>query len=168
MGVFGNKSLNEATAPTGGGYYFLPGEYEIEITAFKRIVTRKKGPMILAETLILESNNADRPVGSRPTWAQLLEGDSADVAPQNIKMFLSAACLLNIFADKDAKDIAAVDWDTFGGEAIASENPLAGCRGRGVATGTTSKKGSDFTKTVFTPPKNPTEFQIEMAAEARK
>ena len=76
--------------------------------------------------------------------------------------------LLNIFSDKDAAAIAKIDWDTLGGTAISEDNPLAGCRIHVVATDTVSKAGKPFTRMIFTPPSAPSEFQIELAKEARK
>lgn len=169
MGIFGNAvSLNNTNGPSGAGYYYLPGVYESEITAVKKIKTRSKGEMVVVETLILESSNPDRPVGGRPSWTQLLEGKAIDVAPMNIKMFLTAAAGLNIFDQKDAKTIAAFDWDSFGDTALSEDNPLKGCRVHIEVVNTKNKAGGDFSKHTFTPAKNLSDFQKKMLETARK
>lgn len=166
MGIFGSTSLNETKGPSAGGYYFDVGEYEFEVTAVKKVPTRGKGPMFLVETLVLESTNDERPAGSRPSWCQMIEGKAADVAPQNIKMFFTAIAGLDIYEQKDAKAIAAFDWDSFGSSAITEDNPLKGCR---VHLEVFPKAaGKNYNKTKFTPSKDLNELQKKMLATARK
>lgn len=176
MGIFSSSiDLNKAEAPRGGGFYYTDGSYESEITAVKIIQTRSKGPMFLVETKVLESTNPSIPAGSRPSIAQMLQGDAADVAPQNIKMFMCAAAGLDIFSQNDAKAIAGQNWTLFGDSALADDQPLVGFRIAIEAATTESKKKKNqdgtpkqFTKMKFTPAKSLTADQVAMAKEARK
>lgn len=160
MGMF--SKINAAAAPSGGGYYLEPGEYELEVSAVKKATN--KGEALIVEFLVLESNNEARPAGSRPAWVQCFYGRSAVVAPQHAKMFMVAASGLNIFDPKDAKQIEAEDWETFGLAALEADQPLAGCRIHAVISPRAGKKYLDYK---FTPSKNLSKFQLELA-EARK
>jgi len=133
MGVFENSDLNSATAPTGGGYYFesngdKPASYEAEITRMFIRNNRGKGEMLVCETLVLESDNPGRPVGSRPSHTIVWYGKSLDVAPQNTKMLMVAAAGFSIFDPKDAKAIADEDWNAFKNDACGEDNPCKGAR----------------------------------------
>ena len=168
VGVFSSMDLNSAQAPNGGGLYFEQGEYEVEVTGIKGINTRGKGPMFLGETVILESNCEKLPVGMRPSYSQLTQGNAADVAPQNIKMFLVACAGLNLFDAKDAKAIAAQDWNAFRETALSDDQPLKGSRIHVTAILSKNKAGGPFTRLTFTPGKDLSLFQRKLAEEARK
>lgn len=161
--------LNNVKAPTGGGIYFQPGEYEVEVTGIKHVTTRQKGPAFCGECVILSSTNDALPPGARPSYFQLTQwGKAADVAPQNIKMFLVACAGLNMFAPEDAKAIAAQDWNLFRETALSDEQPLKGVR---IHVHCYLKENGEKelrTRLTFTPGKDLTEFQKTLAAEARK
>ena len=171
MGVLASINYSKTEAPRGGGIYFLSGDYEVEVNACKDIITQKNEEMFILETKIIESTNALLPEGTRPAWTQKFQGPAAQVAPQNMKMLWCALMNLNIFDPKDAAAIAAIteaDWRAFATEAISDGQPLAGARLHVCAFKTKNKAGGEFTKHTFTPPKNPTEFQIAMRKEATK
>jgi hypothetical protein len=171
MGVLATINYSKTEAPRGGGLYFRAGSYEAEIVGVKDIITQNNEEMFILETKLLESNTDALPAGTRPAWTQKFQGKAAQVAPQNMKMLWCAIMNLNIFDPKDAKFIEAIqeaDWKAFASEAISDAQPLAGCRVHIEAVDTKSREGKAFTKVSFTPPKDPTEFQIAMRKEATK
>lgn len=171
MGVLASINYTKTESPRGGGLYFRAGSYEIEVLGLKDIITQNNEEMFILESRLLESNTEALPVGTRPAWTQKFQGDAAKVAPQNMKMLWCALMNLNIFDPKDAKAIEGIteaDWKAFASEAISDAQPLTGCRIHVEAVDTTSKKGSPFTKCSFTPPADPTPFQVQMRKEATK
>ena len=176
MGVLTSINYSTTRATRGGGIYFRTGDYEVEVNACKDIITQKNEEMFILETKVIESTNPLLPEGSRPAWTQKFQGDAAVMAPQNMKMLWCALMNLNLFDPKDAAAIAAIeekDWKAFASEAISDGQPLSGVRLHVEAVATFSKKqtaefpnGKPFTKHTFTPPKNPTDFQIDLRKKA--
>lgn len=138
MGIFAKLKLNEAKL-TGGGVYFEPtlvergtdstapvyknGLYTVTVDCLKIIRTRANDDLFVCETLIMESNNPVRPVGSRCNWSVTL---SNDAAPGNIKALLCALSGLDPNGGADAKAIADEDWDAVGETAVSDDNPFKG------------------------------------------
>ena len=85
MGAFGG--VQEATV-TGGGVYFLPGRYKVNISACKVQSSKRNGKTYaIVEAEIVESTNADRGVGSRAS--QVIDLSNV-MGPVNVKAFVAA------------------------------------------------------------------------------
>lgn len=132
MGVF--AKLNGAKV-FGGGVYFLPGEYVVEVENIKVVPKRKGGSIFVAETKILASDNDKRPVGSRVNYAMNLDNDSA---PSNILAFMGACVGRDPYNEDEMnapdEDGEPVDWDAVGEMAIdQKEQPFKGTKLRIMA-----------------------------------
>lgn len=99
MGIFGQ--VQDATV-TGGGVYFLPGKYVVQITGCK-VQTSKRNAHTYAivECSIVESSNAERPAGSRAS--QVIDLGNV-MGPVNVKAFVAA---LSGIEDNSAPDLNA-------------------------------------------------------------
>lgn len=161
MGIFGDQvDLNNTRAPSGGGYYYEPGEYESEITAFKRIDARNKGTLFVLETRILKSTNPERPAGACPTLGFPLWGKSADVTPGKVAAAMQAAAGLNPYNPKDQTAISSFDWNAFAASALEDAQPLKGCR---IHVQVLPKApGKNYHKEFITPSEQLSDFQKKM------
>ncbi len=131
MGVFGG--IKEAKF-SEGGVYVKAGVYKLRVTACKQIVTRKKQDAFVAEFLVLESSNTERPVGSAMSWMVIAQPDTPWLG--NIKQFLMTV----LESSEDQIDESVCEY------AVAAENPLKDREVRLSATDITTKKGAAFTK----------------------
>lgn len=130
MGVFGKK-FDEAEA-SRGGVFWEPGKYLVYIEEVKLYESKTKGDMFIVAGINLESNNEERPVGSKPSWVVKLSQPSAF---GNIKAFLAAAH--NEPVEEITSDVAELD--------TMESNPLCGKLVRlEVTTIQTQKTKSDF------------------------
>lgn len=137
MGRF--SKIKDVTS-NGGGIYFLPGKYALECRVNKTGKTREDREFFVCEFTILESSNAERPVGTSVSMMVMLD-KYLETALGNIKGYVAA--LFNI---------PEVEVDEAGIEQlIAADNPGAGLKVRAIASNTKTKKGSDFTKVQFEP-----------------
>lgn len=108
MGMFADykKQVDDAKL-SGGGIYFKPGEYELEIEAVKGFKSRKKEAMFCADFVVISSTNEGFPPGSRVNY---LVNMDQDWGPGNAKSFLIAATGLDPFGSQDAAAIKAEEW----------------------------------------------------------
>lgn len=133
MGIF--SGIEKAKA-TEGGVYVLPGVYRFRILALKQGRARAGWNFFVAEFLVLESSNPDRPVGSVCSWMVKMDPANLETALGNIKRFASIAT-----------DTAVDLIDEPGLEMLTSaENPCAGVDIRCSAVNTLTRAKKDFTK----------------------
>lgn len=129
-----------------GGLYFLPGIYKVKIIRFFAMESRKKEDLIIAECEILESDNPQRKVGSKPSWVVNLKQDAA---LGNIKGFL-AACLGIDPSDEEAVNEQVTE--DFCEEAVdEDENPMGGVVVGLEAVDIKTRAGGDFTLHKWSP-----------------
>jgi len=147
MGVFGNK-IGKAKVTGGGEYFDKVGNFVVEIEVVKAIETQEKGPMFCAETIVVQSDNDEIPVGARRSYCSLA---NAKWGPANIKEFVVAANGLNAHEPKDEKAIDAKDWDAITEEAISETNPLKGDKLLIVVYSKKTKAGTMGTRTKCLP-----------------
>lgn len=122
-----------------GGVYVIPGVYACEIQALKAGKARDGIPFFVAELLITESDNAQRPVGSMMSWMVKLSPLYLETALGNIKGFLSVVA-----------DLPQSDIDEGGVEAaVSAANPFAGHKIRCSATEITTRAKKPFTKVTW-------------------
>jgi hypothetical protein len=118
MGVFKKAKINEAKL-TQGGVYFNPGfHYLLSVHKMHIVETRDKGDMFVADFQILESDDPNRKVGTKASFAQLLNNDMAGI---NIKSLLVA--LSGIDRDNEA-EINDNDWDEVAESSIQDDQPF--------------------------------------------
>lgn len=165
MGIF--EKLNAAPAPTGGGFYYKPGEYEFEVVAVKEFTTRGGEEAFVVDTRVITSNNPDIPEGAQPSVYQGCSGAQADIGPITVKSFLAACLGLDAHNKRDAEAIGRVDWKKVGMIATSSDNPFEGFRVHTTVFPKTTKKGKEIDVHKFTPSKNPTDFQKQLAEDLR-
>ena len=147
MGLF--SGMSDAEVGTSK-VYFLPGDYVVQI---RRVIYKdgRRDKFYIAECLILESTNPERPKGTSASWLQKMSGASAEVALGAIKGFL-AACEGVDPLNKDAVTAAFTDQN---GQDISEEiatmsvdeaqNPLGGVVLRLNAVQGETKDGRAFT-----------------------
>lgn len=137
MGLF--DKIKEAKS-SSGGVYFLPGTYALECRVNKVGKTREQRPFFVAEFTILESSNAERPVGTSVSLMVMMD-KNLETALGNIKGYVAA-----LF------DMPELEVDEAGVEAlIAAGNPGAGLKVRAIASNIKTKALKDFTKVQFEP-----------------
>jgi len=151
MGLFSGVANAEVT---GGGVYFLPGKYRVEIEAVKTVKSSKNGKAYwVNECLILESNCPERPAGTNAS--QVIEIGNV-MGPINIKAFVAAATGIDPTAD-DVNDLLIAEWEALTEvqmniEEICEyvcdeeENPLQGLIMDLTTANVKTKKNTDFTK----------------------
>lgn len=135
--------------------YFLPGQYKVKLLAVKMIVSRKKDDLFIVECEILESNNPDRPVGSKASQVINLKQDAA---MGNIKGFLAAAN--GIHPGDTARVDAEIDEDV-SEYAVSSDNPLAGTILNLSCVNVKTRAGGDFTLHHWDPCEQPVSGSTE-------
>ncbi len=152
MGLFGG--LKDAKV-TGGGVYFLPGLYEIEVMGVKMQRSVQNGrDMFIVECKILTSDNASRKPGS--SASQIIKMGEQMSFP-NIKAFLAG--VVGVDPTQDADDvneqIEAAFSESLGAQmgiediaefVTSKDNPLEGTKLRLECVNVKTKKGTDFTK----------------------
>lgn len=140
MGMF--ASIDKAKV-SGGGVYFLPGKYVVEIERCFTLKSRKNAHLAIVECLIKESDNPARSAGTRASWVSNLDGQ--DAAMGNIKAFLAIANGLDTTDEKliDENVDEAMAAYCFG---ESNENPLAGYTMSLQCTTVKTRAGNDFTK----------------------
>lgn len=138
MGVFGK--IKDAK-PSQGGVYILPGVYKVQVQACKAGQARDGRDFFVAELLVLESDNPDRPVGCSMSWMQMVDKRYEETALGNIKTFIS------VLTQTPSHEV-----DEAGVELIVSAaNPCAGMMIKASAVNITTKKGDPFTKVTWLP-----------------
>lgn len=157
MGIF---SKVQESKVSGGGVYFLPGVYRVEIENVKAIQSRRNNKdYFIIECRILESSNEDRPAGTSASQAI----DITNVmGPVNIKAFIAAASGITPTAD-DVNEQLIAFWEEATDVELSieeicelvcdeDENPLQGLEmDLECVLEKTRNTGSDFTKHYWTP-----------------
>lgn len=133
-----NFSGIEKATVMQGGVYPVPGAYTLKINQVKEGKTRHKEDFFCAEFEVIESDAADRPVGTPMSWIVMYKHDSA---LNNIKSFFAAAAQLP--AETITEEVSL--------KFIGEKQPLAGRVVKAIATNVKTKSGGDFTKMVWNP-----------------
>lgn len=157
MGLF--SSVEQADV-TGGGVYFLPGEYVVEIDKVKTVRSQRNNKDYwIVETTILESDNEERPADSH---ASQVVDISNIMGPVNIKAFVAAASGIDP-QDPEVNEKLVATWEELTEQELSieqicelicdeDENPLQGLKlhleCRNIKTRST---GNDFTKHFWSP-----------------
>jgi hypothetical protein len=129
----------------GGGIYFLPGLYEVEIEKVFTMRSRKDDDLFIVETKILKSDNPERKVGTSCSWVVNLKQDAA---LGNIKAFIGAANgIEGTEKERLNEEITEAVCEFVCGE----DNPLAGVRLGLQCTNILTKAKKDFTKHWWSP-----------------
>lgn len=157
MGLFSKVADADVT---GGGVYFEPGQYRVEIEAVKTVRSQRNNhDYWIVECLIKDSDVESRPAGSRAS--QVVDIGNV-MGPVNIKAFVAAASGIDPEDDEINEKLIAA-WEELTGQELSieeicelvcdeKENPLGGleldleCR-----TIKTRAKGTDFTKHFWRP-----------------
>jgi hypothetical protein len=127
-----------AAKSSQGGVYLLPGKYALECRANKSSKTRDGREFFVAEFSILESSNAERPVGTAVSFMVMLD-KNLETALGNIKGYVAG-----LFGIPEAEvDEAGVE------QLITAENPGQGMKVRAIATNIKTRAGKDFTKVIW-------------------
>lgn len=132
-------------ARIGKALYFAEGSYIVRIEKLLFKPNRNGRDMFIIETEVMESSNADRPVGCKPS--QVIPMDQ-DAAWGNIKQFLGAVFGM---ADPDTyvpDDGSSVGdwWERQAEHVISDAQPLKGIQMKLVCTKIQTRAGNDFTK----------------------
>jgi hypothetical protein len=136
MGLF--SGIEQAKVGQGG-VYFLEGLYKIEILRVFTMHSRKGDDLFIVETKILESDQAERRVGTTCSWVVNLK---MDPAMGNIKGFIAAANGI----DPNNKDKVDAEVTEEAAEFVVSEeNPLKGIVMGLEAVPIKTRAGGDFT-----------------------
>jgi hypothetical protein len=134
----------------GGGQYFEPGLYKVEVEAVKLRESHKDGSeLFIIEAKILESSREDRPAGS--TCSQIIKignGVQRQTALRDVKQFL-AACLdiedPNSYVPEDGESPDQF-WENAAELAVSNDQPLKGSTLSLEAYHIQTKAGHPFTK----------------------
>lgn len=158
--MFSNQSVGQAAGqsifgtianskPTEGGIYMAVGNYLLSVDALKLITSRKGLLYFVAEFDILESNNPDRPVGTKQSWLCNLTND---VGPSNVKQ-----CIAAIAGIKE-EEVSEAGVEA----AVSAANPAHNRLVKAYAYNKPTLKGADFTRVQWTAV--PEEIQKQGAA----
>lgn len=131
------------------GVFLETGVYSLQIDKVILKDTRKSGSALIAEAIILESNNPKYPVGSKASWFQSLR--DKDVAFGAIKQFIYSVLGKELPRDKE-EITTKIDPNI---EALivraVEENCLRGAKVRVQVTNKKTQKGLDFSAHLFYP-----------------
>jgi len=150
MGIF--KGIDKAEV-TGGSQYFLPGKYKVKVDVVKLVQSRKSlADLFVVETTVIESNNIERPSGSRAS--QVIKMGEVMSLP-NIKKFLGAAVgvdatsasandgIEKAFSDATGRRMSIEDCAEY---VVSAENPMGEIELRLECVEIETKRGTPFTK----------------------
>ena len=144
-----------------GSLYFLPGDYEVEITEVTFIKNRKKVDCYIIAATVLASNVPERAPGCEPSQViAYKDGDQLEMALGNTKQFVATAMEI---VDPDAYrgvadpaipgDTVETATDRFWEEAIEmtldDSKPCKGMRFHLNCVNAPTKAGNDFTRHVW-------------------
>ena len=114
--------------------YMAPGNYLLDVLKLDHIKSRKGKWFFVADFLVLESTNKDRPAGTKMSWMSNPEaGDGAGA--NSIKVFL--ATLGDIEPDSVDADGSRL--------AVSAQQPFAGTLIQANAYNIETRAGQDFT-----------------------
>lgn len=145
MGIFeaASKGLDEYSV-TGGRIPTLTiGNYVVEITEQRRFVTRSKIETHKTEFKVVESNNAEHPVGSTREYTIWMNGD---YVLADVKKLLLACKGLSPTSAADAAEIAKTKWFSVLEDSISAKQPFKGVRIGIDVEAVESKKSRDARK----------------------
>lgn len=155
MGLWDNikdKDINEATS-TKGGVYLKPGNYTVRINRCRELETRAKKTAFIAELEVVESDNAECPVGYQPSFFCQEDPRYPQMALGNIADLLRAA-LASMAADGTKPESIELSKE-LAMSVTGEENLLAGTFVRVyVYNKKTKEKGNDFTHHSWSIPEN--------------
>jgi hypothetical protein len=150
--------VNDAES-SKGGYYFKDGTYRVKLQrVFQKEKRGGKVNYLIVETEILESNNPERPVGTKPS---VMYGDDKDATPGNIKGFMGVGVAAMSCLDGLAMTPTQAEKEYLSGDAgkvekfceeLVEEGALAGLELMVEAVGIKTKAGDDFTKIIWSVP----------------
>jgi hypothetical protein len=139
-----------------GGLFFEPGDYTVEIDAVKYIKNRKDQECFIVEAKVLESTNAARVPGCKPSQVIMIRPDIRETCMGNVKQF--AAAIMDIldpdnYVPEDGKDINAF-WDETLEALVSAEQPARGIKVKLNVTQIEKRdqtKGKYFSKHIWGP-----------------
>jgi hypothetical protein len=132
---------------SGGGIYFLVGNYRVEILKVFTLVSRKKEDMVIVECKIHSSTNPARPAGSRASWVVNFKQDAA---LGNIKGFAQSCAKTNLPKPAPGEPepvITKADMAFI----VSKDNPLAGTVLDLQCTNIETRAKSEFTLHTWLP-----------------
>lgn len=132
MGITAYGKVQEAKY-SEGGIYVLPGVYRFRVLACKHINMRSGKEAFVVELEVLESNNAERQVGSQCSWMVTLDKEPA---LGNVKQFVTTA--LGVADNQINEEVMLL--------IVGEGNPLKGKILRCSAVTIQTKANRDFTK----------------------
>lgn len=156
--VFGNQGQQEqqggddifdmigsAEVPQGG-IYLLPGNFVLAVDLFKMVRSKRDNHRkFIAEFVVLKSDNAQRPAGTKVGWARDLDGRFPKENAGEVRGLLAASANVEI-EEVDSKGSRY---------AVSADNPA---HGRVLRCEAFQKEGKTFTNTRF--------FSMDEAAQA--
>lgn len=134
-----------ASKVSTGGVYFVPGNYLVSVAKAFLMTSRKGSHLAIVECEILESDVAERPVGSRASWVVNM---SQDAGPGNVKAFIAAAIGIS---PSDTNRVDAEVTEEFCAEAFGETNPLEGVKLKLQCSQVKTRAGTDFTRHFWEP-----------------
>ncbi len=143
-----------------GGLYFLPGDYTVDINEVKFMESRKRKEVFIIGGTVVESTNAERAPGCKPSQVITIREDIFATVMGNIKNFAGATLGIDdpdAFVAPSAQGLEgealteAMDkfWDDFIELLVADDNYAKGMRLRLNCVNIQTKEKKDFTKHVW-------------------
>jgi hypothetical protein len=151
MGLFDN--FGQVASAGNSNPYIVPGRYLLSVDRLAVGVSEQgKGEYFAAEFTVVESDVAERPAGSRVSWA--LYPNSSAMAPRNIKSLMKAL----LEEPDDSRITGEVMRKATEGDGTA----LAGAKVRVSAHEITTRAGNPFTKINWLPSETGAEADSEI------
>ncbi len=137
MGMFDAVGTADVTQAGNRLPYFLEGHYKVSVHKVKGQPDRNGNPFFVVEAEILESNNVERPPGTKCSWVCKMNND---MGPINVKKFIAAANGVDP-STPEANEVTGEDCEY----ACSDEQPLTGTIMGLQCSMTTTKAGNPFT-----------------------
>lgn len=133
-----------------GGIYAQEGRYEVEVKTMKMITSRKNENFMLVEFEVLSAKKTggEEPTGNGVTCGYMMNAGQ-DSFLGNAKAVVTAATAELSGEDFDAVKVTTADMDL----AVSSENPFSGVKLNLDVVKVKTKKGTDYSKHIWTPRK---------------
>ena len=132
-------SIDKVDARGQRNPYLIEGDYLLEVEKIQLKKARDRRVFYLVEAKILESNNAERPIGMTVSWMTDVD---QDMGPINIKRFL-AAC---IGIDPNSEEANTQVTSAAAKLSVSDEQPLTGEKVYVSVVATTTKSGKPFSE----------------------
>jgi hypothetical protein len=139
MGNF--ESIGSARM-SGGGVYFLQGNYIVEVEKAFQMKSFKNADLVIVECKIVESDVPERAPGTRASWVPKINPESMG----SIKQFLAAA---NGIDPSDDETVNKEITPQVAELSFVTDSPLCGTKLGLQCVNVKTKAGGDFTKHVW-------------------